>query len=174
MAPAKPHRQACCMDNGAKRAGHRALRRGRCSLPGHAYLLTTVCARRTPLFRDWACASAVAATLAETRLWRDARLECWVLMPDHLHVLVTLGNEALPQLACRVKAVTSGVANRVLGRAHAPVWARGYHDHALRREEDLRVVARYVIANPLRAGLAAAPADYPYWDARWLVGEDIL
>lgn len=162
------------MDNDAKRPGHRALRRGRSSLPGCAYLLTTVCVRRQPLFRDWPCASAVAATLAETRLWRDARLECWVLMPDHLHVLVTLGNEALPKLACRIKAVTSREASRALERTRGPVWARGYHDHALRREEDLRTVARYLIANPLRAGLAAAPGDYPFWNARWLDGADIL
>ena len=162
------------MGNAAKRPGHRALRRARCSLPGHAYLLTTVCARRAPLFRDWACASAVAATLAEARLWRGVQLECWVLMPDHLHLLVTLGSEALPQLMRRVKAVTSGAASRVPGSAPGPVWSRGYHDHALRREEDLRAVARYVIANPLRAGLVAAPGDWPYWDARWLEGGDIL
>lgn len=160
------------MDTRSRTPGHRALRRGRCSLPGHAYLLTTVCADREPLFGDWPCASAVAATLAEAGLWRDARLECWVLMPDHLHALVTLGDEALPQLACRIKAVTSGVANRVLQRQGRPVWARGYHDHALRREADLRAVARYVIANPLRAGLAETPGGYPYWDASWLRGDD--
>jgi len=126
------------------------------------------------LFQNWTCASAVAATLAEARLWRDARLECWVLMPDHLHVLLTLGNEPLPQLMRRIKAVTSGVANHAHGRTREPVWARGYHDHALRREEDLRAVARYVIANPVRAGLVVAPGEYPYWDARWLDGGDIL
>ena len=158
------------MDNCAKRPGHRALRRGRCSVQGHAYLITTVCARRAPRFRDWACASAVAATLAQTRLWRDTRLECWVLMPDHLHVLVTLGDETLPQLLRRVKAVTSSVANCASGRKREPLWMRGYHDHALRREQDLLVVARYVIANPLRAGLVATVGDYPYWDARWLNG----
>lgn len=162
------------MDDDAKRPGHRALRRGRCSLPGTPYLITTICAGRSPLFQEWTCASAVAATLAEARLWRDARLECWVLMPDHLHMVVTLGKEELPQLMRRTKAVTSRAANVSLGRNGGPVWARGYHDRALRHEDDLRVVARYVIANPLRAGLAAAVADYPYWDARWLDGDDIL
>ena len=162
------------MANEANRPGHRALRRGRCSLPGHAYLVTTVCVDRTPLFNEWSCASVAAATLADARLWRAARLDCWVLMPDHLHVLVTLGDEALPQLMRRIKAVTSGAVNHVLKRTRDPVWARAYHDHALRHEEDLRGVARYVIANPMRAGLVTAPGDYPFWDARWLVGDDIL
>ena len=107
------------MDDDAKRPGHRALRRGRCSLPGTPYLITTICAGRSPLFQEWTCASAVAATLAEARLWRDARLECWVLMPDHLHMVVTLGKEELPQLMRRTKAVTSRAANVSLGRMAA-------------------------------------------------------
>ncbi|HVI57901.1 MAG TPA: transposase [Luteimonas sp.] len=158
------------MDSHPTRAGHRALRRGRCSLPGHTYLLTAVCLRRTPFFRNWCCASAVAAVLSEARLWRDARLECWALMPDHVHAMVTLGDEPLASLACRVKAVTSAATNRALGRTGGSVWARGYHDHALRREADIRTVARYVIANPLRAGLVESIGDYPYWNATWLEG----
>src|SRR5690606_17823069 len=130
-----PHRHAPPLDDDATRPGPRALRRGRSSLPGTPYLLAASCAGRSPLFQNWTCASAVAATLAEARLWRDARLECWVLMPDHLHVLLTLGNEPLPQLMRRIKAVTSGVANHAHGRIREAVWARGYHDHALRREE---------------------------------------
>ena len=49
-----------------------------------------------------------------------------------------------------------------------PVWASAYHDHAIRDDEDLRAVARYIVANPLRAGLVKSVADYPFWDAVWL------
>ena len=49
-------------------------------------------------------------------------------------------------------------------------WQSGFHDHALRTEEDVRNVARYVIANPQRAGLVEHVSDYPWWDARWLEG----
>lgn len=59
----------------------------------------------------------------------------------------------------------------MLGR-NGPVWQRTYHDHALRREEDLRAAARYVVANPLRAGLAEGIGDYPFWDAAWLPSSD--
>jgi len=37
-----------------------------------------------------------------------------------------------------------------------------------RCDEGLRAVARYVIANPVRAGLAERVGDYPFWDAVWL------
>ncbi len=49
-----------------------------------------------------------------------------------------------------------------------PVWSRAYHDRALRRDEDILAVARYIIANPLRAGLVQRVGDYPYWNATWL------
>jgi len=48
------------------------------------------------------------------------------------------------------------------------VWQPGFHDHALRKEEDVRAVARYVVANPLRAGLVQRIGDYPHWNAIWL------
>jgi len=43
-----------------------------------------------------------------------------------------------------------------------------YHDRALRREYDVVRVARYIIANPLRAGLVDKVGDYPHWDAVWV------
>ena len=57
--------------------------------------------------------------------------------------------------------------NRYRGN-HGRVWQDGFHDHALRREEDLRAAARYVVANPLRAGLVETIGQWPLWDAVWL------
>ena len=48
------------------------------------------------------------------------------------------------------------------------IWQRGFHDHALRAEEDIIDAARYIVANPLRAGLCQKIGDYPYWNAQWL------
>jgi len=48
------------------------------------------------------------------------------------------------------------------------VWQPGFRDRALRRESELLPVARYVVANPLRAGLVKRLGDYPHWDAMWL------
>ena len=75
---------------------------------------------------------------------------------------MTLGEDAALSVVVRaVKAVTA----KKLGGA---LWQCGFHDHALRREEDLLGVARYVVANPVRAGLVARVGDYPHWDAIWL------
>lgn len=48
----------------------------------------------------------------------------------------------------------------------AAVWQAGFFDHSIRQDEDLRANTRYIIANPLRAGLCAQVGDYPWWDAR--------
>jgi hypothetical protein len=67
----------------------------------------------------------------------------------------------LSQVVRAVKSLTSH-------RLGYPVWQRGYHDHALRHDEDLKAMSRYVIANPIRAGLVSSVGDYPHWDAVWV------
>jgi REP element-mobilizing transposase RayT len=47
-------------------------------------------------------------------------------------------------------------------------WQRGFYDYAIRQDEDLKKLARYIVANPLRAGLVESIGDYPHWDAKWL------
>ena len=47
-------------------------------------------------------------------------------------------------------------------------WQSGYHDHAVRSDEQLIATARYIVANPLRARLVRRIGDYPLWDAVWL------
>jgi REP element-mobilizing transposase RayT len=56
----------------------------------------------------------------------------------------------------------------LLGTPGIPRWQEGFHDHALRREEDLRDIARYIVLNPVRAGLVRNIREYPLWDAVWL------
>ena len=66
-----------------------------------------------------------------------------------------------------VKSRSAIAINKHL-RSQGQVWQKGFHDHALRRGGDLLKTARYVVANPLRAGLAKDLGDYPLWDAVWL------
>jgi len=67
----------------------------------------------------------------------------------------------------RLKSLTAISFNKTLGRT-GKVWQSGFHDHALRHEEDLKAAARYLVANPLRAGLVKSLRDYPFWNAVWL------
>jgi REP element-mobilizing transposase RayT len=66
-----------------------------------------------------------------------------------------------------VKSVLAQAVNRERGGSD-PVWTPAFHDRALRKEDDLKAFARYVVANPVRAGLVTRAGDYPFWDAIWL------
>lgn len=79
----------------------------------------------------------------------------------------------LAGLMRRFKSRSSAPINRSRGTPGQKLWQAGFHDHALRGGEDIRAVARYVIANPLRAGLVGRVGEYPHWDAMWLGGEGI-
>jgi len=100
---------------------------------------------------------------------QDAILSiAWVLMPDHLHWLFQLGEKLdLAQAMKSFKARSARQVNLALKRRGA-LWQRAYYDHAIRKDEDVREVARYIIANPLRAGLVSEIGKYPLWDAIWL------
>ena len=137
------------------------LRTGRHSQPGQIYLVTTVTRERRAVFADFASARSLVGVLqAESALGSCTTL-AFVVMPDHLHWLLRLEQGSLSALVGRVKSIS---AKRLGG----PVWQAGFHDRALRREEDLQSVARYVVTNPLRAGLVTSVGLYPHWDAIWV------
>ena len=143
------------------------LRRGRHSQRGNLYLLTTATSDRHSVFSDFALGRLVVAELKSAQLDGWVQSLAWVLMPDHFHWLIELGDSSLDELMRRVKTNSARVINHQRSSS-GPLWQAGYHDRALRQEEDVQAVARYVVANPLRAGLVARLGDYPLWDAIWL------
>ena len=147
--------------------GHTALRKGRHSVGGQVYLVTFTTHERTGHFEEWDIAADAAPILTEPSNWQASCLLAWVLMPNHWHGVVRLGEgEVLSSRIGWVKAETS----RKLRRTHPAlgrVWARSYHDRALRVEDDVVAAGRYVVMNPVRAGLVRRVGDYPFWNAVW-------
>jgi putative transposase len=137
------------------------LRIGRYSASGMPYHITTVTKNRMPLFLDLSAARVVVRQLKALQDEDLAETLSYVLMPDHLHWLMTLRNGELSGVMQLLKGRTA----RAMGH---PLWQPNYHDHAIRRDEDLRALARYIVANPLRAGLVKRISDYPWWDSIWL------
>ena len=146
-------------------AGFR-LRKGRVSENGRIYLVTMVCQGRKPLFAPCSDGRLAVQGLRSAGSYCDTL--CFVVMPDHVHWMLQLGQGAeLSRCVQKAKALTTR-ALRMRRSGVDDVWQRGFHDRALRRDEDVRKVARYVIGNPLRAGLVEQIGDYPLWDAVWL------
>ena len=80
-------------------------------------------------------------------------------MPDHLHWLIA-DAAAMQQLVHSFKSYSTYAA-RTLGR-RPRLWQRSYWDHVLRRDEDLREVAEYIIHNPVRHQIVTDARSYPY------------
>ncbi|WPP01329.1 transposase [Pseudomonas sp. HR96] len=143
------------------------LRIARVSEIGRCYIITTVTMGRLPVFQDWRLGRRVVNELKAQQDQGRARSIAWVVMPDHLHWLVELQSGSIETVVRQVKGRSALAVNKAIGRS-GPIWQRGFHDHALRRDEDLRQVARYILRNPLEAGLVARIGDYPLWDACWI------
>lgn len=135
---------------------------------GRAIFLSVSSLFRRPLFLDPDAARAVARTQDDASIWGASRCLAWVLMPDRWHGLVVLGEgDSLDRLVRRFKAITArGVESRF--RINGWLWAKGFNERALASEENVLAVARHIVANPVRAGLAKSVGAYPYWNAVWL------
>lgn len=149
-------------------SGHRALRKGRTSLAHHVYHLTVITAGRVPVFANPLAARAACRRFEDVALLGDARMLAWVLMPDHAHWMLQLGeSKPLHKVVESLKSFSALDANAALDR-RGPLWCRAYYDRALRCDQDLLTVARYIVANPLRAGLVECIGQYPYWNSIYL------
>ncbi|MEN2396999.1 REP-associated tyrosine transposase [Pseudomonas halotolerans] len=144
-------------------ASHR-LRIDRYGELNRIYLLTTNTADREPVFESFALGRLVVDQLRYAQDQRWAKSLAWVVMPDHFHWLIELQESSLNELMQKTKSLSARAVNLSAGRSGS-LWQQGYHDRALRRDEDLVKLARYVVANPLRAGLVKRLGDYPLWDA---------
>ncbi|MFJ3378459.1 REP-associated tyrosine transposase [Pseudomonas sp. NPDC086112] len=147
-------------------ASHR-LRIGRYAEQNRIYLLTANTLGREPVFKDYTLGRMVVHQFKQAQDQGFADSLAFVVMPDHFHWLIQLQRGSLGQLMCQTKSLSTRSINAAAGRVGS-LWQQSFHDHALRREEDLVKLARYVVANPLRAGLIEKLGDYPLWDAIWV------
>ncbi len=138
--------------------------KGRYSEAGRIYHVTTATYNRQPLFDNLSLAQSVIKTLYMSG---KATTLAYVLMPDHLHWLIQLQQGDLSRTVQQMKSKNTLAIHQQQGTT-GQIWQRGFHDHALRKEEDIVAVARYIVANPLRARLVKSIGDYPFWNAVWL------
>lgn len=132
---------------------------------------------------------AVAHVVQGALLHFDAeryRLHAWVVMPNHVHVLVTpVGANGLSEILHSWKSYTASQVNRLLAR-RGELWQRESFDRYIRDEEHFVAAAEYIESNPVKAGLCSRPEQWPFGSAaarvregqtgssaglRWLTGQ---
>jgi putative transposase len=124
--------------------------------PGSVFFITICCYRRG---ENLLCNPVIGGLLTDAANYYHAQgrwyLLLFVLMPDHLHMLVSFPrHESMSRVVRSWKIFTSRVAK--------VRWQRDFFDHRIRREESLRDKASYILGNPVRAGLVTEPNDWIY------------
>lgn len=135
---------------------------GRRSVPGSTYFLTLCEASRKPSLTQPVIVSSVKAALDQGHERGDLPLIAAIVMPDHAHLLATLGLRlSLPRAIGKFKATTRNALS-----AAGLQWQENFYDHRLRHAEEVEPFARYMFLNPYRAGLLRLDETWSSW-WRW-------
>jgi REP element-mobilizing transposase RayT len=92
-------------------------------------------------------------------------LHSFVVMPNHVHLLIT-PRVPLSQVLHSLKRFTGREGNRIPGRTGKPFWQDESFDRLVRDGREFERIAAYIEENPVKAGLAIGPTDFP-WGSAW-------
>jgi len=82
-------------------------------------------------------------------------------MPDHVHLLISASDKkGIVEFVRETKSLSTKMAWQ--HDYNGTIWQRSFYDHFLRKDEDCRIVANYIIRNPVRAGIVEHWKDYPF------------
>ncbi len=101
-------------------------------------------------------------TLTETSTTYQCHIFVYCLMPDHLHLLASPREQDASVLTFieRFKGKTTNQSWRLGWKG--TLWQPNFYDHGLRKEENFREIANYILQNPVRKGLAESPEKWPW------------
>ena len=88
-------------------------------------------------------------------------LHSYVVMPNHVHLLIT-PNHDVPRLLRPLKGITARKANEVLHRSGQRFWQEESYDHWVRNGEEFEIIKKYIELNPVRACLASTADEYQW------------
>lgn len=137
------------------------------------YFLTMCTHRRHRVFSSASTVADVHEQFRHTATRNGVAIFAYCFMPDHLHLL------------CEARRIDSNLvafvhdAKQRSGYAFARrtgdrLWQEGFYDHVLRDEEGVLSVVRYIVANPVRAGLAREVGEYPFCGSDVFSMDEIL
>jgi REP element-mobilizing transposase RayT len=117
----------------------------------------------------WLRRDDIAEVVEEVLLENDGkeyRLQAWVLMPNHVHLVVDVWEVPLSKLVGRWKGKSSRLGNLILGR-NGPFWQEDYFDTLIRDEEHLKKARHYTERNSVKAALVKDPRAWRWSSARF-------
>jgi REP element-mobilizing transposase RayT len=119
------------------------------------------------VFADVECVALALLHFRQAATHEQFDILAYCLMPDHAHLLVEgRADTADLRRFAKLAKQASGAAYAL--RAGRPLWQEGYFDRVLRDDDEGRSTMRYMLDNPVRAGIVREPADYRHTGSdRW-------
>ena len=127
----------------------------------YRYFLTICTCNRAHIFIDDESVRLVLLHLSRTADEHSFLVIAYCFMPDHTHFLIE-GNHPAANFREFVRIFKQRSSFEWKQRNGSLLWQRSYFEHVLRDDEDTIGVAKYILENPLRAGLVLRVEDYPY------------
>jgi len=88
-------------------------------------------------------------------------LYAYCVMPDHVHLLISASErESIIEFVREIKSLSTKMAWQ--HGYSGTIWQRSFYDHFLRKDEDCKMVANYIVHNPVRAGIVQHWQNYPF------------
>jgi putative transposase len=139
----------------------------------HRYSLTFCTDRRKPAFRNHTALNLVLSQILRSATENRFAIVAYCFMPDHLHLLIEgqTNDSDAKRFITRAKQYSGFYYAKTY---HQALWQRYGFEHVLRDDQITRVVARYILENPVRAGLAECVADYPFVGSHVYEVKDLL
>jgi putative transposase len=134
------------------------------SFGSNTYFVTATTWQRSSLFQSDRMARLLLDTLFHYRFQQNFLLHEFVVMPNHIHVLLTPTGITLERAVQFIKGGFSYGVKKNLGSS-IEIWERGYIDHRIRDLEDYDRHVKYIRRNPIEAHLAIIEDAYPYSSA---------
>jgi putative transposase len=121
-----------------------------------------ICTReKTPLFANKDIAYSVKRQILNLSRLKQVKIYAYVIMPDHIHLLVSLGVWATPGDYLRdIKGNLSTFLRKEFDLRN--IWQKGFYDHVMRKDEDLNSTVEYILNNPVRSGEFSHWSNYPW------------
>lgn len=121
------------------------------------HFITFSCYHRLPYLAEAAAKSVVERVLEDTRSRHNARIYAYVLMPEHVHLLIN--EPPVIPLGQFLKAFKQTTSRKLKGE-RKQFWQDRYYDGNISGEDARLETIRYIHRNPVKRGLIGRPHDY--------------
>ena len=125
---------------------------------GDPHFITFSCYRRQPLLREPRACQAFETALEGVRRWYGMYVFGYVIMPEHVHLLLTEPERA--SLAVAMQILKQKSASKLTTPGGTPFWQRRYYDRNIHSHKEHIAALRYIHRNPVKRGLVELPEQW--------------